>query len=215
MGKYDTIIFDLDGTLLNTLEDLAGSVNYALKKLGYPDRTVEEVRQFVGNGVEQLINRAVPEGLPEEAKGECLSLFKEHYAKHKMDKTCPYEGIMDLLKTLQEKGYKMGIVSNKFDKAVKELNTQFFQKYIEVAIGESETVAKKPAPDTAIVAMVELQTDKKHALYVGDSDVDIQTAHNAGMDCLSVSWGFRSRAFLEANGASVIIDKPEEIFDHI
>lgn len=207
----NTIIFDLDGTLLNTLTDLANSVNYALEKYHLPTHSEDRVRQMVGNGVTVLMERAIPGGQSHPAFENCLRDFKEHYEIHKKDFTKPFPGIMEFLKEAHESGYKMAVVSNKFDLAVKGLCQDFFFPYIQTAIGESSTVAPKPAPDTALAAMKELQADARQCVYVGDSDVDIATAQNAGIPCISVSWGFRSREFLEEHGASILIDATQEL----
>lgn len=211
MKKYRTVIFDLDGTLLDTLQDLTDSVNYALEKYGYPLHTLEEVRFMVGNGVRLLMERAVPKGLSEQEFESIFACFKEHYDIHCNDHTHPYDGIPELLHTLKERGYSLAIVSNKVDSAVKTLRTLYFNDTIEVAIGEKEGIRRKPAPDTAVTALQELGASAEDAVYVGDSDVDIQTAANAGMDCISVSWGFRDTAFLQAHGASRIIDHPSQL----
>lgn len=215
MKKYSAIIFDLDGTLLNTLEDLADSVNYALSANDFAARSIEEVRMFVGNGIRKLIERAVPESASAEDIDNVFTTFKSHYLGNMMNKTKPYDGIMELLRILSEKGILMGIVSNKYDPGVKGLNESFFSQYIKVAIGESASVAKKPAPDTVYEAIKEMGIEKEAAVYVGDSDVDIATAANSGLDCISVTWGFRDRAFLKEKGASVIIDNPLEILDFV
>lgn len=206
----DTIIFDLDGTLLNTLEDLTDSVNYALAQLHCPSRTLEEVKSFVGNGVAKLIERAIPGGKDNPDYEAALSVFKEHYAIHCNDKTKPYEGIVEVLDELLDGGYKVAIVSNKFDAAVKELNHIYFGERIQTAIGESEKVRKKPAPDTVYQALAELSVNADNAIYVGDSDVDLATAYNVPMSCISVTWGFRSPEQLLEAGASeaLMIDSP-------
>lgn len=210
--KYcNTVIFDLDGTLLNTLRDLTDSVNYALNKKGYPLHSLEEIRLMVGNGIGKLMERAVPEGLTPEQFEEVFDLFKGHYALHCNDTTCPYPGIPELLLSLKKQGFRLAIVSNKVDSAVKTLRDLFFADTIPVAIGEREGVRRKPAPDTAVTALKELNVRAPEAVYVGDSDVDIETAYNAGMDCISVSWGFRDTAFLKAHGAAAIIDRPEDL----
>lgn len=206
----DTVIFDLDGTLLNTLEDLKDSTNYALNKFGYPQRTLEEVRKFVGNGVRKLIERAIPEGSGNPDCEECLKTFKEHYAKNMYNKTAPYQGIFDMLLQLKENGIKTAVVSNKFDLAVKELCKKYFGELIEIAIGESENVRKKPAPDSVLKAIKELNSSIKNCIYAGDSDVDVQTAQNTGIECIGVTWGFRDRSLLEKEGAQYIIDTPDE-----
>lgn len=212
MKKYTTVIFDLDGTLLNTLDDLADATNYALRQYGMPPRTVDEVRRFVGNGVRSLMLRAVPEGAENPHFEAAFACFKEYYGEHCNDKTKPYEGIMELLEKLQAKGYAVAIVSNKIDFAVKELQRRYFDGLVEVAIGEREGVLRKPAPDTVMTALSELGKEAGEAVYVGDSDVDIMTAANAGMPCISVEWGFRDRAFLIEHGAEHLISRPEDIW---
>ena len=207
----DTVIFDLDGTLLNTLDDLADSVNAALRKNGLPGRTTDEVRRFVGNGVLNLMRRAIPNGEDNPKFEQTYADFRAYYAQHCTDKTAPYPGIMALLAELSAQGYKLAVVSNKFDAAVKKLNEQYFAGLIPVAIGEKETVRKKPAPDSVFAAMEELQSDAAHSIYVGDSDVDIETAKNAGIPCISVTWGFRDRAFLQEHGARLYADAAEQI----
>ncbi len=197
----NTIIFDLDGTLLDTLEDLTDSVNYAMEKFGFPVHTIEEIRRFVGNGAPKLIERSIPQGKENPSYDAVLAAFKEYYAAHCEDKTNPYEGIMALLADLKEKGYRLAVVSNKFDGAVKRLCGKYFGDYIEVAIGESADVKRKPAPDTVYRALRELSCDGSRAVYVGDSEVDIQTAKNASLPCISVTWGFRTAEQLKAAGA--------------
>lgn len=212
MSRFDTAIFDLDGTLLDTLQDLADSTNYALAVNHMPPRTVDEVRRFVGNGVALLMARAVPEGTPPEAAAKALGDFRAHYLRNMENKTAPYPGIPELLSALSAAGFHLAVVSNKFDGAVKGLCHNFFPDTIPVAIGESPSVARKPAPDTVLRAMAELGCDPARAVYIGDSDVDILTAQNAGLPCISVSWGFRDTAFLAAHGAQRIVDTPEQLF---
>lgn len=213
MNKIDTIIFDLDGTLLNTLEDLTDSVNYAMRQFGLAEHTLEKVRGYVGNGVGKLIERAIPQGRENPCYEEILDTFKEHYAKHCEDKTCPYEGIMELLAQLHKEKYRLAIVSNKFDGAVKKLNEKYFAQYITVAIGESATVQRKPAPDTVYQALAELSAAASNTVYVGDSEVDRQTAANVPMTCISALWGFRTREQLLEAGASddYMIRTPQEL----
>lgn len=208
---YDAVIFDLDGTLLNTLDDLADSANHALEHCGFPRRTVDEVRSFVGNGVALLIHRAVPKGTTPEEEAACLEEFRQYYLTHMRCKTAPYPGVLELLDDLKAAGCAVAVVSNKFDAAVKGLCTDYFGDRVPVAIGESEGVRKKPAPDTVFWALEELGVPADRAVYVGDSDVDIETARNAGMSCISVSWGFRDTAFLLANGARTITANPEAL----
>ena len=211
----DTIIFDLDGTLLDTLQDLADSVNAALAANGFPMRTVDEVRRFVGNGVRRLMELAIPEGEKNPLFEQTLAQFKEHYAVHCMDKTAPYEGILPLLTELKERGYKLAVVSNKFDAAVKELNRQYFGELIPVAIGEKSTVRKKPAPDSVFAAIEALKSDTGSAIYVGDSEVDILTAKNAGIPCALVTWGFRDKAYLHENGGELFFDDADALKTYI
>lgn len=212
-----TVIFDLDGTLLNTLDDLADSTNYALAKFGYPTRTIEEVRQFVGNGVAKLIERAIPDGKNNPNFEKCLSVFKENYAQNMYNKTAPYNGIIEMLSNLKSKGIKIAVVSNKFDLAVKELCKKYFEGFIDFAAGENEAqgIKKKPAPDTVISVLNEFNFAPEDAVYVGDSDVDIMTAKNSKMPCISVTWGFRDKKFLLENGATILINAPSEIYNHL
>lgn len=198
---YDAVIFDLDGTLLDTLADLAGSVNAAMRQFGLPERTLDEVRMFVGNGIRKLIQRAVPGGESHPEFERILDFFREHYGVHCMDETEAYPGILSLLDWLKRMDIHAAIVSNKADFAVKKLRDVYFKELVEVAIGEREGVRKKPEPDSVLQALTELGVECGRAVYVGDSDVDLQTAGNAGLDCILVSWGFRSRDFLLAAGA--------------
>lgn len=215
--KRDTIIFDLDGTLLNTLDDLADSTNYALSQFGYPQRTIEEVRNFVGNGVAKLIERAIPNGKDNPNFEKCLEIFKEIYAKNMYNKTAPYQGIIDMLADLRSKGCKISVVSNKFDLAVKELCKKYFPNLIDCATGENEAagIRKKPAPDTVLKSVKDLGSSFEKSIYVGDSDVDIMTAKNSGMPCISVTWGFRDREFLTEHGAEIFVDTPKEIVEYL
>lgn len=211
--QFKTIIFDLDGTLLNTIEDIADSVNYALKECGFPERTYEEVQGFVGNATNYLLSKSVPANTPKDQTEECTRIYKNHYRSNMDNKTAPYDNILDMLKKLKDNNYKIAVVSNKFDSAVKELCKKYFSDYIEVAIGESGDNRRKPAPDTVFAAIKELGSDKEECIYVGDSDVDVQTAHNTGIPCIGVTWGFRGREVLVNAGADYIIDTPSEIFD--
>ena len=210
---YNTIIFDMDGTLLYTLEDLCDSVNVALQTYQLPTRSLEEVCSFIGNGAKQLITLAVPEGSSKELISACYKTYQEHYSQNMQNKTRPYDGILVLLKELSERNIKLAIVSNKFDHAVKELSNHYFGDFIKIAIGESETVGKKPAPEGVFAALKQLGSKASECLYVGDSDVDVITAKNAGVTSVGVTWGFRSRKLLEAQGADYIIDSPMELLD--
>ena len=211
--KKDTIIFDLDGTLLDTLEDLTNATNAALHYHGFAARSLEEVRMFVGNGIGNLIKKAVPAGTDKDDYDTVLAYFKDYYEMHCMDKTGPYEGIPELLEQLSEKGYRMAIVSNKIDSAVKELNDRFFGTYVSVAVGEQEGMQRKPAPDMVLEALCRLGAEKESAVYIGDSQVDLQTAENSGLNCISVLWGFRDREELEENGARVFAETPADIIE--
>lgn len=208
---YDTYVFDLDGTLLDTLGDLAASCNYALRTNGLPGRTVDEVRRFVGNGVRKLMERAVPGGADNEKFDAAYAMFREHYLQHGLDTTQPYPGIMPMLERLRAQGRGIAVVSNKFDAATKRLCRHFFGDLVDVAIGESEGVRKKPAPDTVVEALRVLGASADGAVYVGDSDVDVMTARNCGMPCISVLWGFRDREFLIEHGATTLVAEPSEI----
>ncbi len=208
---YNTYIFDLDGTLLSTLADLAASCNYALRTNGMPERTLDEVRRFVGNGVKKLMERATPDGLQNPLFDKTLADFRQHYMKHNLDTTCPYEGVMPMLEELQRRGKKVAVVSNKFYAATQELCRHFFGDLVTVAIGEREDIRKKPAPDTVIEALRQLNATAEGAVYIGDSDVDIDTARNAGMPCISVLWGFRDKDFLIEHGATTLVATPQEI----
>ena len=211
--KYDTYIFDLDGTLLNTLTDLAASVNYALRTHGMPEHSIDDVRRFVGNGVRKLMERAIPNGEANPDFEATFATFREHYMHHSLDTTRPYPGIPEALAELKAKGCRLAVVSNKMMAATVELCRHFFPDNIEVAIGEHEAegIRKKPAPDTVFAALRELGVDKSGAVYVGDSDVDVQTAANSGLPCISVLWGFRNRDFLIQHGAKTFISAPSEL----
>ena len=187
--EYQTFVFDLDGTLLNTLDDLAASTNYALRTHGMPERTVGEVRHFVGNGVKKLMERAVPGGLDNPQFEDTYTCFRQHYLAHNLDTTRPYPHILDMLDGLKNQGKHLAVVSNKFYAATQDLCRHFFGQYISVAIGERENIRKKPAPDTVLEALRQLGVGRDGAVYIGDSDVDIDTARNCGMPCVSVLWG--------------------------
>lgn len=207
------IIFDLDGTLLYTLEDLKNAVNYALEESGMPVRSLEEIKRFVGNGVKKLVIRAVEGGEDNPLFEKVFSDFKEYYKLHCNDNTMPYDGVMELLNYLNDKGIKMAIVSNKFDAAVKSLNKEYFNGLMESAVGEMEGVERKPAPDMVYKALKELDVKPDEAIYVGDSEVDIMTAKNAGLKSIQVTWGFRDKEFLIANGGDNFVDTPMEIIE--
>lgn len=211
MKQYNTYIFDLDGTLLNTLEDLKTSCNYALKQAGMAERTIEEVRQFVGNGVKLLMERAIPDGLSNPKFEEVYETFLKHYSVHSLDTTKPYPGVMEMLKELRQRNKHLAIVSNKFYDATRELCAHFFGEYVSISIGERGDLCKKPAPDMVTEAFKQLGVSKENAVYVGDSDVDIATAKNSNLPCISVLWGFRDKDFLIAHGGTTFIDKPQNL----
>lgn len=211
MKEYSTYIFDLDGTLLFTLGDLTTSTNYAMREFNLPEHTVDDVRRMVGNGIKKLIERAVPQGRENSKFDDIYTCFINHYLKHSLDTTKPYDGIIEMLATLKAAGKNMAIVSNKYCKATEELCRHFFHDYITVAIGESDSIRKKPAPDTVVEALARLGVGRDGAVYVGDSDVDIATARNSGLPCISVLWGFRSKDFLIDNGGTTFISDPKEI----
>jgi len=212
MKTYKAVIFDLDGTLLNTLDDLADGVNIALRMHSMPEKTLDEVRMAVGNGVVKLMERVVPGGKENPAFEACLADFCTEYAKISRNKTCPYDGIPDLLAQLDAAGIRTAVVSNKFHDATVDLVKEYFP-IIPFAAGERESagIRKKPAPDTVFLAMKAFGVQADECVYIGDSDVDIETAKNAGMDCISVTWGFRDREFLTAHGASVFADTPAQL----
>lgn len=205
--KTTAILWDLDGTLLNTLEDLADGTNAAMDHFGFPRRTLEEVRRFVGNGAKRLLVQAVPEGTSEEDIQEILAWFQHFYADHCQIKTRPYDGVLEALKELKNLGYPMAVVSNKPDSAVKPLAAQYFPGLY--ARGESSDCPRKPAPDMVFKAMEALDVEK--CIYVGDSEVDVLTAQNAGMPCLSVLWGFRDKEEMTAVGAKHFCSDPKKL----
>lgn len=209
--RYKAIIFDLDGTLTDTLVDLAASTNYALECMGMPQRTLDEVRRFVGNGVGNLIKRAVPEGTREPEVAQCLQYFKQHYIVHCMDNTCLYPGVAEMLETLHGMGLRMAIVSNKLQSGVDELYDTYFRNIVDIAIGEREGIKRKPAPDMVDAALMALGMERSDVIYVGDSEVDIETAANAGLPCISVLWGFKDKEFLLAHGATALASVPDDI----
>ena len=210
---YSTYIFDLDGTLLDTLGDLAAATNYALRTHGMPEHSIDDVRRVVGNGVRKLMERAIPNGAHNPDFEATFATFRQYYMQHSLDTTRPYNGIPETLAALKAKGCRLAVVSNKMMAATQELCQHFFPDTIEVAIGENEAagIRKKPAPDTVFAALKALGVEKDGAVYVGDSDVDLATARNAGLPCISVLWGFRDKAFLTENGAETFISTPSEL----
>lgn len=218
--KIKYVLFDMDGTILDTLDDLTDSVNYVLERFGMPARGREEYRRFFGSGIAYAIRCAAPEGTSEETIAQMVSEFRPHYNVHCMDSTRPYDGILEMMRGLKERGYRLAIVSNKIDSAVQELNRRFFSEYADAAIGERPGVQRKPAPDMVEAALRELREAEGEdcgrnygAVYVGDTEVDLKTAENSGLPCIAVLWGFRSRERLEKAGAAVFAEKPEDIIE--
>lgn len=213
--KYKLVIFDMDGTILYTLTDLTDGLNYALKKNGFDGKKMNEVRTYVGNGIRNEVRCSLPAGTPDEIMEKVYRDFNDYYNVHCGDHTGPYKGIIPLLKELRRKYIKTAVVSNKGDLAVKELDAQYFNGLLDVVVGEreSEGIARKPAPDTVNEVLRQLDVDRKDAVYVGDSEVDIETAFNAGMDCIIVDWGYRDHDFLVKKGAETIVSTPQELLD--
>lgn len=209
--KYKLAVFDLDGTILNTLDDLADSLNHCLSLFEMPERTIDEVRRFVGNGIRKLIERAVPENSSDDVIDRVYGEFIKYYGEHCSDKTKAYDGIEKLIENLRKSGCHTAVVSNKADYAVQELCRKYFNGCFDYAVGEREGISRKPSPDSVNEVLEKLSISRKNAVYIGDSDVDIMTAANADMDCISVSWGFRDCEFLKKHGASLIVDSPDEI----
>ncbi len=208
---YQTAIFDLDGTLLNTLDDLADAVNYALAEFHYPVRTLAEVRRFVGNGIANLIERSLPNSERTADFDEVLFTFRAYYERNSQNKTAPYAGILDMLTHLREAGVRVAVVSNKFDAAVTALSRRYFGDLVEIAVGEHPDRAKKPAPDGIFFALEQLQEAREGAVYIGDSEVDAVTAKNAGIPCISVLWGFRDREEIAAAGGRIFAKTVTEL----
>ena len=211
MSKINTVVFDMDGTTLDTLIDLAGAVNYVLKKYNMPTHELNEYRQFFGSGIKYAFKCAVPKGTSEEMVDEMLPTFKSYYDVHCLDNTKPYNGILELMKVLKEHQYKIAIVSNKIDSAVQELHQRFFKDYVDIAIGEKPGIARKPAPDMVAEALEKLGSKKSEAVYIGDSEVDYQTAVNSNLSCILVLWGFRDKEQLKDFDAKFAIN-PSDIF---
>lgn len=215
--KYNTVIWDLDGTLLDTLQDLCNATNHALRTWQLPERSIDEVRSFVGNGVRKLILRAVPQNTDEELTEKVFSTFRTYYVEHCRDTTCLYPGISQVLRELHDKGIRQAVVSNKLQTGVTELAKEWFADTIDVAIGEREGVNRKPSRDMVDIALNELAerdgicSNDVRAVYIGDSDVDILTARNSSLPCISVLWGFRNKEFLTAHGAETMVSDPKDI----
>jgi phosphoglycolate phosphatase len=215
MTKIKAVVFDLDGTLLNTLDDLAAAVNHALDAHGMPTRTVDEVRRFVGNGVAKLIERAVPAGTDAATQQAVFDTFRAYYVEHSLDTTAPYDGILPALARLKTAGIAMAVVSNKLEEATAALCQHFFGDLIAIAIGDVPDRPRKPAPDGTLAALARLGVTPDEAIFVGDADTDVLTAKNTGLPCLGVTWGFRDADILRAAGATHLIDTPVQLADYI
>ncbi|MBQ4123033.1 HAD family hydrolase [bacterium] len=213
--KKNTVIFDLDGTLLNTLEDLYIAFNYAIKSFGYPTRTKEEIRSFVGNGTKKAIERAINEVVEKEKLEKINEIFKEYYANHMYEKTKPYSGILEMLYKLKSKKFKIAVVSNKYDIAVKNLCNHYFKELVDIAIGEGYGIKKKPDPSGTLKVIKELNSTIENSIFVGDSNVDIETAQNVGIECISVTWGYKEETFLIEKGAKNLAKVPNNIIEII
>ncbi len=209
--KYKLAVFDMDGTILDTLEDLWRCLNHVLEENGYPSHTLEEVRFFVGNGIYKLIERALPDGCTPAETRNVYQQFLLYYKEHCAEKTRPYEGVVELLRELRQNGCLTAVVSNKADEAVQELCEQYFPGLFDAAEGDREGILRKPAPDLVNLILDKLSVSRQEAVYIGDSDVDLATADNSQMDCIAVTWGFRDKDFLWEHGAQVLADRPEQV----
>lgn len=212
---YKTVIFDLDGTLLDTLDDLMNSVNFALREFSFPERSRNEIRSFIGNGVIKLMERSTPENTDSETQEKCLQCFRSHYLGHMADNTAPYEGIIPLLERLRAAGIGTAVVSNKLHSAVVGLCEDYFPSLINEALGVAEEAERKPSPLNVLKAMERLSSDKENTVYVGDSNVDVETAHRAGLKCIGVTWGFRDRENLLYHNCDFIADTADEVLELI
>lgn len=213
--KYELAIFDMDGTILDTLEDLTDSLNVSLNAFGYPSRTIEEVRSFVGNGIHRTIELGVPEGTEPEKIEQVFAFFTPYYQEHCNEKTKPYAGIVALIESLKKQGMKTAVVSNKADAAVHALCDTFFSGLFDYEIGQKPENQRKPAPDSVNEVLYRLSVNRTNTVYIGDSEVDLATASNAQMDCIAVSWGFRGEEFLKQQGADKIAQTPQEVLHFI
>ncbi len=209
--KYQAVLFDMDGTVLDTLDDLCDSINHSLAEFSLLPVSREHVRQCLGNGAAFLVSHSIPAGSSPELEANVLAFYKPWYDAHCLIKTAPYEGILPMMQSLKDHGLRLAIISNKPNRAVQELSDAFFPGLLELSVGESPSVRRKPAPDTVLTAASQIGLSVDQCVYVGDSEVDLQTARNAGMDCISVTWGFRDEAQLIEAGASVLVRTPEEL----
>ena len=209
--KYTTIVFDCDGTLLDTLTDLRNAVNYVLRAHDLPERSVPEVKAALGNGIAHLMRQSLPDSISEAEFNTYLDEFKAYYGEHLQDYTAPYPGMLDVLDTLRAKGYKLAIVSNKIQEGITPLNKEYFGHRLPVAIGERPGLQRKPAPDMVLQALKELDSTQSESIYIGDSEVDVATAKNSGLLCIGVTWGFRDEQLHKDLGVKYIARKAEDI----
>lgn len=213
--KYKLAIFDMDGTILDTLEDLCDCTNYVLRMYNLPERSIEEIRHFLGNGIRKLIERAVPEGTTVEIVDQVFDTFKVYYKDHCAIKTRPYDGINDVIKKIRDNGIITAVVSNKADFAVGILCEDYFKGLFDFSVGDKEGQRRKPYPDGVLSVLDRFGIDKKDAVYIGDSEVDFQTAQNAELDVIMVGWGFRDEEFILSQGAEFVVKKPEELLGYV
>ena len=209
--KYTTIVFDCDGTLLDTLTDLCNAVNYVLRAHDLPERSVSEVKAALGNGVAHLMRQSLPASISDDEFTNYLDEFKAYYGEHLQDYTAPYPGMLDVLDTLRAKGYKLAIVSNKIQEGITPLNKEYFGDRLPVAIGERPGLQRKPAPDMVLQALKKLDSTQSESIYIGDSEVDVATANNSGLLCIGVTWGFRDEQLHKDLGVKYIARKAEDI----
>lgn len=213
--KYKAVLFDMDGTVLDTLGDLAAAVNHTLREFSMPERSIAEVAAALGNGAAYLIAHTVPDGTPKELTDKVLAAYAPYYDAHCDTLTGPYDGIVPLMEKLRDRGVKLAVISNKQDTAVKPLAEKYFPGLLEIAVGESAEVRRKPNPDAVLAALRHIGVERGDAIYVGDTEVDLQTARNAGMECASVDWGFRTREQLVEIGAEHIFDTVQELEEYM
>lgn len=213
--KYKAVLFDMDGTVLDTLGDLAAAVNHTLREFSMPERSIAEVAAALSNGAAYLIAHTVPAGTPKELTDKVLAAYAPYYDAHCDILTGPYDGIVPLMEKLRDRGVKLAVISNKQDTAVKPLAEKYFPGLLEIAVGESAEVRRKPNPDAVLAALRHIGVEREDAIYVGDTEVDLQTARNAGMECASVDWGFRTREQLVEIGAEHIFDTVQELEEYL
>ena len=215
MGRFKAVVFDMDGTILDTLTDLADSVNHCLGLYGYPPVPRQAVAAALGNGAGRLVEELIEGGRNNPDYSNVLNAHIAYYENHCQIKTAPYSGIIPAMKRLKENGIRMAIVSNKGDGAVAKLSERYFGALVETAVGERTGIRRKPSPDTVLEALRMMGVSPEKAIYVGDTEVDVETASNAGMPCMLVSWGFRDRVWLERLGAEFLVDTAPEMVEKI